>query len=331
MLLESRSIPLDRLDFSSSWNLHPWEMYTLSEALASSFAHTGILHPPILLARDDGRFEIVCGFKRLLYVSSISASREVGCLVLAKNTDPTVILDIILTDQSLARPLSLAEKARFLEICRRYLQQREIVEAFCDRLMIDRRPSTFSALGELLKQHPLIISESHCGNLQERIVIDLLRIAEADRVAMVKLFNTLGMGEGKQRKFLPLIRDLAYRDGMSIAAFLGDPAIQKILEHPDMNNPQKIQHLTTFLQQQLNPLATGAEIEFAHEVKSLRLLNNWSITHSPSFEKDEVTLSITFKNFSACKDWIQCSRNVLAAACENIDVSANNSAVRQLP
>ena len=305
MLLENRDIPLHLVDFSSSWNLHPWELYTLSGDLASSFSRAGILHPPILLAKDDSRFEIVCGFKRLLFASSICAPQEVSGLILAENTEPRIILDIVLTDQSLARPLSLVEKARFLEICSRYLQPREIVDTFCDRLMVDKRPSTLSALVEILKQHPLLISEAHCGALQDKIVFELLRIpSETDRVALVKLFQKLGMGDGKQRKFLPLIRDLAFRDRMSIAAYLANSSIEQILEHPDMNNPQKIQHLASFLQHQLNPLATNAEIEFSRDVNSLKIPNNCTIDHSPSFEKDEVTLSITFKNLSACKEWI---------------------------
>ena len=305
MLLKSHNIPVDWIDFSSSWNLHPWELYTLSGDLASSFSRAGILHPPILLARDDGRFEIVCGFKRLLFASSVLTQQEVGCLILDKNTEPTVILDIVLTDQNLARPLSTVEKAQFLEICSRYLQPREILDTFCDRLMVDRRLSTLSVLAEILRQHPLLISEAHCGALQEKIVRELLRIpSETDRVALVQLFKKLGMGEGKQRKFLPLIRDLAFRDEMPIAAFLENPSIEQILEHPEMNNPQKIQHLASFFQHQLHPLATNAEIEFLRDINALKIPENCTIDHSPSFEKDEVILSIAFKNLSVCKQWI---------------------------
>ena len=305
MLLKSRNIPVDWIDFSSSWNLHPWELYTLSGELASSFSRAGILHPPILLAKDDSRFEIVCGVKRLLFASSVLTQQEVGCLILDKNTEPTVILDIVLTDQNLARPLSIVEKARFLEICSCYLQPREIVDTFRERLMLDKRPSTFSALVEILKQHPMLISEAHCGTLQEKIVMELLRIpSETDRVALVQIFKKLGMGDGKQRKFLPLIRDLAFRDQMPITAFLENPSIEEILEHPEMNNPQKIQHLVSFLQHQSTPLATNAEIEFSRDVKSLKIPDNCTIDHSPSFEKDEVILSIAFKNLSVCKQWI---------------------------
>lgn len=303
MLLEYRKIQVDKVDFTNCWNLHPWELYTLSGELVTSLSRTGILHPPVLLAKDENRFEIVSGFKRLLFASSIAKTAEVGGLIFAKDTEPVVILDIVLTDQGLARPLSLVEKAQFIEICSRYLQPSEIIDTFCTRLSLDKRPSTLSSVTQVLKQHPLLISEVHCGALQDKIVVDLLRLPSAtDRIAMVKLFRKLCMGDGKQRKVLPLVRDLAFRKNLSVAAFLEGSSVQEILQHPAMNNPQKLQHLVSFLQHQTNPVSTDAESEFVYNVKSLKLPANWTITHSPSFEKDEVTLSITFNNLSTCQE-----------------------------
>lgn len=305
MFLQSRHILLDSIDFSNSWNLHPWELYTLRDDLFASLSRTGILHPPIVIAKDNNRFDIVCGFKRLLFASSAGKIQQVDCIVLDGNTPPASILEIVLTDQCIAHPLSMAEKARFLEICTGYLQQQEIVATFCERLMLGKRIATLATLLEVLKQHPLVIAEIHGGALQEKIVMELLRLPkEADRIAMVKLFKNLSMGDGKQRKYLPLIRDLAYRHNTSIAAYLDNPAIQGILHHPEMNNPQKIQHLSTFLQHQTNPLSSQAENDFVRRVRTLQIPENCTITHSPSFETDEVTLSITFDSLSSCRDWI---------------------------
>jgi len=305
MLLQSRYIPLESIVFRSNWNLHPWELYSLGHELHESLTSVGILHPPIVIAGDNHRYEIVCGFKRLLFSASSEESHQMNCQILAKDTPPASILDIILADQCLAGPLSMAEKARFLEISSGYLQHREIVDFFCERLQLDKRPSTISKLLEILKQHPLFISEVHSGFLQDKIVMELLRLPEeADRLAMVKLFKDLSIGDGKQRKFLPLIRDLASRHNTSIADYLEDPSIQAVLSHPEMNKPQKFQHIATFLQRQTNPSSTQAESEFANKIKTLQLPENCTISHSPSFEKDEVTLSITFKNLSSCERWI---------------------------
>ncbi len=313
MMFEIRPVPLDSVTFSSSWNLHPCELYTLPRELVSSFARVGILHPPILLTKEAGRFEIVCGFKRLLFAASILERREVDCLILAANTEPEAILDIILTDQFLARSLSIVEKARFLEICTRFLQPQQIADSYCDRLMLDRRQSTLQKLLDILSEPHESLTAFHSGTLQEKVVMELLDLpSEDDRNSLVKFFKRLQMGEGKQRRLLSLIRDLAFYDDRPIAAFLEDSSIQEILNDRNMNNPQKVQHLNSFLQQKLNPLFSNAERDFADKVKSLKIPENCTISHSPSFEKDEVTLSITFENLAACQEWLPTLKHGLA-------------------
>ena len=305
MILTSRSISLDSIIPSSTWNLHPWELNSLPGDLASSFLRSGILHPPILLPTEGSRFEIVCGFKRLFFASSILKSREIDCLILAAGTEPAVILDILLTDQSLAGPLSMAEKARFIEICGRYLQRQQIADTFRGRLLLDNRPSTISRLQDFSGGDPQFIAAIHAGALQEKVVMELLELPlKGDRIALVQLFNNLRMGDGKQRRILSLFRDLAFHRNTSIAAILQDSSIQEILNHQAMNNPQKTQHLASYLQNQLNPLSAHAEKEFTDNVKALKIPENCTISHSPSFERDEVTVSITFKDFAACREWL---------------------------
>ena len=77
--------------------------------------------------------------------------------------------------------------------------------------------------------------------------------------------------------------------------------ITAILNHNEMNVPQKIHHLGNLLQQAMTPASALAEGAFVKQVASLQLPANHSISHSPSFEKDEITLSITFKDFVACE------------------------------
>jgi ParB-like chromosome segregation protein Spo0J len=305
MILENRLIAFDAIDSSDKWNLHPWALYNIADELAASFSRVGVLHPPILLCKKDNRYEILCGFKRLLFASSVLQCRFMSCLIIPEGADAEVILDIILTDQALFNPLSLAEKARFLHLCEEKFSRQKVTDLYFDRLMLEKRASTFTMLAKLLAGNPALLSEIDRGALQERIVRELLDLPSApDRVAVVKLFKELRLGEGKQRMILPLVRELACRLGLSISSLLEDQSIREILCRPGMNNPQKTQHLAAFLKGRINPLSTKAEIAFVHDVSTLKLPKNYLVTHSPSFEKDEVTLSITFKDLMACKQWI---------------------------
>jgi hypothetical protein len=69
-----------------------------------------------------------------------------------------------------------------------------------------------------------------------------------------------------------------------------------------MNIPQKTQHLGILLANRHTPSSTQAEEEFNELVKKLHLPTHCSISHSKSFERDQVTLAITFKNMSECKE-----------------------------
>ena len=299
--LPCHSIPLSAITYTREWSLHPWDSPTISDELLRSFYQIGILHKPILLAKEGDRFDILCGFKRLQFALSNAKVESVECLVLAKDTELKILLDTLLADQSLSHPLSLAEKARFVEICTHFLSHQDIVSIYLDTLQLPKNSSTITELKNILQQDQIIITEIHAGRLQGKMVAELLRLSgSSDRIALVQLFRDLGMGDGKQKRFFTLIRDLAFRQNSAIAEYLKTPAISEIIEHPVMNVPQKIQHLNNYLQHQLYPMSSKAEEDFTRQVRELHLPSRCTISHSPAFEKDDITLSISFKNFADC-------------------------------
>jgi ParB family chromosome partitioning protein len=307
-----RTIASASIDFTTEWSLHPWASAAISDELSDSFGRTGILHKPIVLAKAGGRFDIISGFRRLCFLVSSTKAERIDCLVLARTSKPAAILDILLTDQGLFQPLSLAEKAQFIQICSLFFDQKEIVAIYLERLHLPKRSSIINDLTVILGQDPLMITEIHAGRLQEKMVSELLRLPEqADQIAMIRLFKELAMGDGKQKKFFTLIRDISFRQGSSVAAYLKTPAIQEIVNNQGLNTPQKIFHLGNLLQQQIHPSFSQAEGDFVKRVGSLHLPACCTLSHSPSFETDEVTLSISFKNFSDCHVRIQELKKIL--------------------
>ena len=189
--------------------------------------------------------------------------------------------------------------------CRMSIPQ-DMQNSFLPRLELKSGRSTLTTLRKILAQNEIIIREIHAGRMQERMVTELLSLPEeADRLALTMLFKDLRMGDGQQRKFFHMIRDIAFRQGSSISLFLQQKEIVAILNQQQMNIPQKIQHLGNLLQHALTPTSTLAEETFSQVTKDLQLPTSHSIRHSPFFEKDEVTLSITFQNFAECVDYLE--------------------------
>ena len=303
-------IPLKYIDFGDDWNLRPWELNEISEELNESFSKTGIIHLPIVIQTAGNRFSIVHGFKRLLFLKRCNHELAPMCLNIAQDSSHSFILNILLTDQSGSTQLTLAEKAQFLKIASRFLDTDTIIEKYVPRLELKQRKSTYHNALEILEQDKEIIQAIHAGELKEKIVAELLKLRHpADRLALVLLFKQLALGDGKQRKIFILLRDLAFRQESTIEDYLNEKEIQQILDHREMNIPQKTQHLGVLLGNRLTPSSAQAEEEFSEIVKKLHLPAHCSVSHSKSFERDQVTLAITFKNMFECKEkWVSLKR-----------------------
>jgi hypothetical protein len=306
MNLRCQEIALKAITFTTQWNLHPWEAVIISDDLLQSFRQTGVIHPPILIAREGGQFDIICGFKRLQFARQFAQLEKVECLVFPQNTAFSLLLETLLTDQGLTRPLTLAEKARFVDIASGFFNDKDIIKNYFGKLQIRKANSALLELRNILKLSTAIITEIHAGRLSEKMVVELINLRDdTDRSALTELFKTLAMGENKQKMFLALIRDFSYGQDSTLSACLKSPAIVEILDHPVLNTPQKIQHLHNYLRTQVFPLSSKADEDFRREVQRLNLPPEFTVSHSPSFEKDEVTLSITFKNSATCLNMAQ--------------------------
>lgn len=305
-----QSLAVDSIDTSATqWSLHPWQSNDLPPELQASLARCGVLHPPMVLPdlTDPAKpFVIVSGRRRIEFMRKHTSLSHIHCLVIDKDAPPHCIFDLILTEQASPGSLSLAEKARFMALACRMSIPQDMQNSFLPRLELKSGRSTLTTLRKILAQNEIIIREIHAGRMQERMVTELLSLPEeADRLALTMLFKDLRMGDGQQRKFFHMIRDIAFRQGSSISLFLQQKEIVAILNQQQMNIPQKIQHLGNLLQHALTPTSTLAEETFSQVTKDLQLPTSHSIRHSPFFEKDEVTLSITFQNFAECVDYLE--------------------------
>lgn len=311
MLPSFKSVFFHELTFTGNWNIHPWDNDCYPEELKNSIIKTGIIHPPFVLEHPDKSFEVVSGHKRLLIAEKYLQSDQTGCFVLPEKYPEKVILDLLLTDQS-STPLSFAEKARFVQIATGYMTNEEIIKNFSGKLEIRGHVSAIKEMLDLLKLDVDIIREVHNGRLQHKMIGELLRIKNpADRLSLVSLFRDLSLGGGKQKKLFSLIRDLAYRNHTSISEFLRSKELELILNHKEMNAPQKAQHLGSFLQAKLTPAYLESEKNFAAFVKELELPENITLSHSQAFETDEVTLSILFNNSRQCQKLLPGIKTIL--------------------
>ena len=115
MPLISRTIPVSHILSSNEYNIHPWEPLDFPEELYNSFNTIGLIHPPILRSAANNEYIIVCGNKRINY-ARLKKCESMVCLVFTDQVTEEEVLNTLLSEQELYKPLSLIEKARFLKI-----------------------------------------------------------------------------------------------------------------------------------------------------------------------------------------------------------------------
>lgn len=302
MFFQFQNVHFQELKFTGKWSIHPWESECYSDELKNSILQTGVIHPPFLLQHSDTSLEVISGYKRLLIAKQHLDSDSIGCFILPGDFPKLSILDILLTDQIYTAPLSLVEKARFIQIAMGCISREKIIEEFSAKLELKKQKSAIDKMLAVLNLQGDIIKEIHSGRLQDKMVMELQRLKHPDDgLTVVSLFKELCLGTGKQKKLFSLIRDLAYRNHTSISDLLNSHEIRQILNHEEMNPPQKAQHLGKFLQKQMAPTFLEAENNFSEFSKKLQLPENLTLSHSQAFETDEVTLSIKCENLQECQ------------------------------
>jgi hypothetical protein len=290
-------VSLDCIADAHRWNIHPFLGTDIPASLNQSIGKTGILHPPLLLELADGGFEIIDGRKRLQAARKILALNECPCLVVPLATPPQDVLSFLLASQGCCAPLSPMETAYFLKICGDYLTSEEIAQLFLFSLTGRNSISLLAKYNRLLTLEYSLQNHVHHRFISEVLAFELLRLKADDRIQLADLFSDFQMGGGKQRRFFSLARDIAMRRETSITAILALPPLQEILQHRQMNAPQKVQNLLAILQQMATPSVYGDDQSFKVRVSALALPPSCTVVHSQAFETDEVCLSIKFENF----------------------------------
>ena len=281
-------------DFSNS--LTPEEAREPSTALVESIARTGILHPPIL--REQGRttMEIVSGRRRLMAAQQTLHSISTICLVLPAETLPAETLAINLEDTMLRGDITVVEQAIFFQKILVHLDANEAARRFLPALRLEPHRHHLHNLVQLLGLEEHLLGALHAGRLHDGVARELLALNFTDRLSLYEVMEILSLSVSNQRKITATCRELAARHNTSVMALLCRPEVREILDPRETNIPQKTARLMQWLTEQRFPRLAEAEQEFRTFAATLKLPSAVTLSHSPSFEQDQVHLSIPFGN-----------------------------------
>ncbi|MCB2183690.1 MAG: ParB N-terminal domain-containing protein [Desulfobulbaceae bacterium] len=265
-----------------------------SASLVASIKRFGILHPPIVKELSPTSFQVISGRKRLLTLREIDSAVSCECLKLNDKTTEIETLAFGLQETLLCRSLSAIEQATFFHKALQWVDDKELTSGYLPLLGLT--PTNFhikKGLKLLELEEPLIIAVHH-GTLDEKVAYELGRLSFSDRMALFEVIEALKLSVGNQKKLTVISRELAARQNATISQLLRNENVHEIIDHADANVPQKTNNLMSWLHCQRFPRLTDAENKFNNFVSALKLPAEIRLDHSPSFEKDELRLTLTF-------------------------------------
>lgn len=292
-----KTVPLSQIDFNDfSYSVSPVKINNVDKSLEKSICKHGLLHPPIIKQVDSCSYCIIAGRKRLLAVAALRAEGACNCLVVSRQAAEADILYLLLEELRLTRQLSPIEKALFLQKTAGIMDEDQTTSEFLPLLELPASPVVIKQTRMLLDLEDPIILAIHRGDINVNIARKLIPLPGKDRMVLFEIITALGLSFSNQKKLLNICGELASRKKTNIAVILGHEDVQGILRHQHANPPQKAKMLMTRLSREHMPRSGQAEEEFSRFIAAMQLPHNISVEHTPFFEDDRTTLSITFSN-----------------------------------
>ncbi len=292
-----QNISLEQIDFDDfSYSISVERQTDIDEKLKKSIARHGILHPPIIRESDTGFYAIVSGWKRLLAARSLHTEDVCSCLIISRQVPEVDVFHILLEEIQLTRQFTPIEKAMFLQKISAITDEKYVAKELLPRLGLPPAPFAMHQILLLLNLEEPILRAVNRGDIGETVARDILVLSARDRMILFAIISGLRLSFSNQKKLLTMCRELASRGNANIAALLDNEEVHCILQHQDANPPQKTKNLMTWLSCKHMERSRQAEEEFSRFLSAMQLPQNVSVAHTPFFEDDVMTLSITYPN-----------------------------------
>lgn len=295
MASEINLVRLEAIDLDD----HPFAFPSALEltALKKSMAALGLLSPPWLRAKKDGRWQVVAGLRRLRAAASLGWN-SVSAYTMAPDTpDPRCLL-ISLHDNAVGRGFTLAEQVFFARRLSSYWPEEKVAGEFLPLLGF---PASVKILNRLLAAGSLeapwqLLLEQ--GRLALTAAARLARWEAADRVAALPFFQALTFSQSKQEEFLEWLELLARREGVPLKEILSRPELLACLENPALNLQEKAASVRRWLKAWVFPRFTAAQAAFDQGLNRLGLKQHSRIRlyPPPAFEGPDFHLEIRFRD-----------------------------------
>ena len=295
-------IPMTQIDQKDTFTRITF-MSDLNPLLAS-IQLTGIIEPITLRERKDGRYQIVCGFKRIEVLRRFDRD-EVEALVYPQGELDDHQAILLAFGHNLTRPSNLVEKALSLEkLLSCGVPEHEIIDYYLPLLGLQPHKNILQQVTGLLRLE---------RGLQEYLVVEglsvsaagqFLRLDQDGQRAILPLLEVLRPGENRVKEIISFLVEVARRDTTTISAVLTTKEIKHVLNDQETPRTRRLEQLRSALKRIRFPHLSEIENKFADYRRSLSLPPQINFTPPPFFEGTDFKIELRFKDFKEFKDLV---------------------------
>jgi ParB-like chromosome segregation protein Spo0J len=269
--------------------------------MMGSIQEVGMLNPPLIVINQDGGWDVVSGYRRMMGARALGWE-EVLCRDLsALNLSPMECLKLNLHENLSTRVFNEVERGMILKRLSRHAPVQELLGKYMPLLGLSSHEPTLQVyllIDDLEEPIKRSIAE---GRISPQAVMLLLDMAPDARLAMWKCITELRLNTNYQKRLIEYAVDISDMEGKSAEQILTEGPIAAIFQDQKLNNPQKAKALFDHLHSRRNPRLAKSERAFRQKVSRLNLPDGVRISHPPYFEDPSFTLEVSFRDGQALR------------------------------
>lgn len=268
-------------------------------ALASSIETNGLI-TPLIVCPDDGRFEIVSGFKRFDIIASNTRARADGhgkikCLVV-KNLAPADRLWLNISENAASRGLNPVEEGEALKKLSAIHDKTAVIEKYMPAMNMQKSEYVYNRAVSLCA----LIDEAKTSLVNEKLPLqaaaELVKFSSGEQLAFINMAAATGMGANLLCEAARLFFETAMQYGKTAGEIMSVIGAAAIIEDAKLTSNQKTEAIRMKLHALKRPMYESVMARFrelSREFEARRI----SVNPFAYFEKDE--LSVKFSITSA--------------------------------
>ena len=299
-----QEIPLARVDLDA----HPFRTAKSGDLtrLQESLAAVGLLSLPRVQSLNNGRWQVITGWKRLKAAAQLGW-QKIPAVVLAPETAEAHHLLLYLHDNAFTRAFNPLEQALLASRLLVYWDRETLVAKGLPLLGLPPARAHLDRLLAVANLEP----PWHELVSQERLALSAAaRLAAwdpVDRRAALPFLANLPLSQSKQEEFLAGVEILARREGVSLAAILLNGKLQQDLQGQAANPQERAEAVRRRLKDWVSPRFEMARKAFAAGLDRLGLAHHprMRLKEPPAFEGPDFELSLKFKDNSELRGLLQ--------------------------